>query len=280
MKTRCIGVCLLLAGNATATLLAPGTERPKSPHPSLSGSNWLISSVTASEQETERLREELKNPKKLRELIRQGTLFGYGTPANAETVEAFKRKYGVSDKIMQKELIDLIREWSPKGWHTWQGPDAPLDVRMSYVLLAGATRWLGFCAEAEGKKLLMDIIMDSKIDGEFRWLAIDSYMRRSDAQERWAALVRFLADDVKPTIQPIFDIYNAAVWEYDRVENDSPKREVIISTVSAALMKETGKNAFERGDKLLAERSKEYAESAQRKAALQRFNLQPEKDTQ
>jgi len=41
--------------------------------------------------------------------------------------------------------------------------------------------------------------------------------------------------------------------------------------MSAALAKDEDKYAFADADKLLAERSKEYAESPQRKAALERM---------
>ena len=61
------------------------------------------------------------------------------------------------------------------------------------------------------------------------------------------------------------------------MEGDTQTREAIVSAMSAALAKEANTNVFARVDKLLAERSKEYAESPQRKAALERMNKPPEK---
>ena len=50
--------------------------------------------------------------------------------------------------------------------------------------------------------------------------------------------------------------------------------------MSAALVKEENKRSFSIADKLLAERSKEYADSPTRKAALERMNIPIEKGEQ
>jgi len=104
-------------------------------------------------------------------------------------------------------------------------------------------------------------------------------MNRANTQEKWDAIARFLADDVRSGILPFFNMYHAAMQAYDEAEGDTQKREAIVATVSAALVKEEDKKAFEEADKHLAERSTEYAESPQRKAALDRLNKPPEKKT-
>jgi len=244
------------------------------------GRSWLEDCLTLSEQEAESLRVELKDAKKLRERTLTLCSGSMRIADLAKTAEEFKKKFDISDKVLQDALIDTIREWSPKNGWKWYELDKPQDSRLANFILIETIRWLGFCAEREGKKLLMAILIDNTKDDEYRRRAIDSYMRRSDAQERWDALTRFLADDVKPTIQPIFDVYYAAMWEYDSAENDPQKREAIIAAVSAALLKEKGKETFTQGDKLLAERSKAYADSPQRKAALERLNIPIEKGGQ
>jgi len=53
----------------------------------------------------------------------------------------------------------------------------------------------------------------------------------------------------------------------------------IVAAVSDVLVKEEDKNVFAEADKFLAERSKEYAESPQRKAMLERMNKPTEEKT-
>ena len=67
-------------------------------------------------------------------------------------------------------------------------------------------------------------------------------------------------------------MYRAAIRAHDKAEGDAKTREAIVTMVSAALATEEDGTAFDETDKLLAERSKEYAESPQRKAALERMN--------
>ena len=227
------------------------------------------------EQDVERLREDFKDMKKLRECM-VGLVGSPPLSATCERAEEFKRRFGVSDKAMETVLIDIINTAGVKnGWKKRQGPDDPLDGTADHQLTWGFM-WLGFCAETEGKKLLMGVATNSVMDGEFRSSAIAAYMTRADAQEVRDALPRFLADG---TLRPSFDIYLCAMWHYDKVKDNPQKREAILSAVSAALTNEEEKKAFAEADKKLAEHNKEYAESPQRKAALERMNKPPENPT-
>ncbi|MCL1921228.1 MAG: hypothetical protein FWG50_09165, partial [Kiritimatiellaeota bacterium] len=58
-------------------------------------------------------------------------------------------------------------------------------------------------------------------------------------------------------------------------EGDPQTREAIAAAMSAALAREQDKDTFERADKMLSERSAEWAGSPQRKAALERFGKPP-----
>ena len=238
--------------------------------------SWVDTYLELPEQEAERLREDFKDATKLKECMTRKLL---GTWAIApEKMMAFKQRFGISDETMQTVLMDVVSEFSVKaGW----APSRQGDAKNAYVanmLLRGAIIWLGVCADGEGKKFLMDIATDSAKDGEFRKRAFSSYLRRADAQETKDALDSVLADDVKTKFgSDNLNICYAALVAYDDAKDDLRKREIIVSAVSAVFMKDDF--AFTFADKKLAERSTEYAESPQRKAALERMNKPPEKET-
>ena len=239
-------------------------------------SNALDLYLATPEHEIEDLRKELKDTKKLRECaLRLASSAWHLRWISSDQAEKFKQISGVSDKALEAAMLDIIREWSAKGWPAWQGPDAPLDVRLGYAYLTGAITWLGFCADTEGKKLMMDIAMDRTKHSDFRGYAMGSYLSRANEKEMLSALPRFLADDAGIPIYP-FDVCFFALWHYNKAEDNPQKREAILAALSVALTNEKGKKAFAEADKNLAERSKEYAESPQRKAALERINKPPE----
>ena len=223
------------------------------------------------EQKREGFRESLRDAKKLRECVLGLFYSCWGKPVMPEDAEAFKLVSGLSDAALEAALLDAIREYSAKGWHAWDAFHPSKDVRMSYVYLTGAIKWLGFCAEAKGKKLLKGVIMDNTKDGDYRRFAIDSYMCRADANERWAMIASFLADDLRLVIIPLFDVYHAAVCEYGEAEGDTKKRREIAAAVCVALAKEKNRLYFARGNTLPADWSKGYAESPQRKATLEKL---------
>ena len=224
--------------------------------------------MSRPEQEVERIREELKDARKLRECFNQLLLFSSGGP---EAKREFKRKFGVSDEAMQKVLLGIIRESSEKtGWRQ-RSPSDPQDVRMADFYLREAIPWLGVCADSAGKKLLMDIAVDKAKEKEHRIGAIHAYMYRADVQEARETLTHFLADD---TVASLY-VYHSAVWAYSDTEGNSQKREAIVAVMTSALAQEKEQDTFIWADKMLAERSAEWAGSPQRKAALERFGKPP-----
>jgi len=238
---------------------------------------WLDDCLAFSEQETERFKKDLKDKVKMRECMNK---FLGSRLTDLAKVEKFKRKFGVRDEVMQDVLMEIIRESSIKAGLEKYMQSGSMEIYTANWHLREAIKWLEACANAEGKQLLMDIAMDNSKDDFFRSSAIRTYMNRADTQEKWDAVVRFLADDeMRATLRFDFNTYRVAMEVYDNTEGDTQKREIIVATVSDALMKEEDKNVFAETDKLLAERSKEYADSPQRKAALERFNKPPEEKT-
>ena len=231
-----------------------------------------------SEQEAGYLREDFTDVAKLRKWM-----MGKGLPSclpDSGEVEKFKEKFGVSDEILQVVLMDIIRELSAKTrWISHHEQRESRDIYLANMLLIEAVKWMGSCADTAGKKLLMDIVMDKTKEEYFRWPAIRSYLCRADAQEVQNTVARFLAGDVGETLR-LSDIYCAAIWAYDVAKDDTPKREALVTAMSIALVKENNKDTFAYADRLLAERSKEYADSPQRKAALERLNIPAEKGEQ
>jgi len=227
------------------------------------------------EQEVEALRGSLKDPAKLRECMVRIT--SSLNPTSYEQMGDFKRRFAVGDADMQVALLDIIREASAKtGWKRSRPGDAP-DIRIADLQqIPWSIRCLKLCADTEGKKFLMDIATDAEKDSDFRWTAICSYLHRADAQETRDALVRFLAGDMRATLNlPHHGLYFTAIWMYDDTEDNLQKREAITAALTAALAQEKEKDAFSWADKNLAERSAEWAGSPQRKAALERFGKPP-----
>lgn len=223
-----------------------------------------------SEQEAENIR---KNQAKRREHIKGHIC----RPVAKKDMPELRRSLGLSDdKVMQAELMDIIREASAiAGWaHHNPGGPKEREIDFANAYLRRAVGWLEFCADAEGKKFLMDIITDDTKHSSYRSLAIGSYLCRADAQETQDALIRFFADDMKTIITP-FSLFYTVIQAYDVAEDNPEKREVII----AELTKEDNKKAFDEMDKLLAEQNERYAELPQRKAALEPLNKPSEEKT-
>jgi len=244
----------------------------------LEGSSSVVTSLDIylgkSAQDTERLQEELKDPVKLRTCLDEIL----NSHTSLEGVMEFKRKFGVDDEPMQRVLMDIIRESIAKtGGRIPERYVEREKIMGALWYLRGALRCMGACADADGKKLLMGIATDNGKDNHFRVEAIHAYINRADAQETRDAIIRFLADDMRSAIQPLYTVYYAAILTYDRAEGNPQKREAIIATVSAMLVKEEDKSTFAFLDGELTKRSKEYAESPQRKAALERMSKPPEK---
>ena len=223
-----------------------------------------------SEQEIENLREEFKDATKVRKAFEQGLLFY----CNSKQIVEFKRKFGLNDEPMLTVVMEIIREKSAKTANFKKD-----DTANMYWWRA--LQWLGICADVKAKQFLMDIAVDNANGWDARSYAIEAYMRRAGAQEVLDAVTRFSGDDMRikgdDGAPPIYlCVYDYATQAYDESEGDTPKREAIATMMSALLAKEESKTIFADVDKNFAKRSKEYAESPQRKAALERMNKPPE----
>ena len=226
------------------------------------------------QEEFAHLKSEYKDTAKLRAYFEERLL---RSQASDKDMVAFKQKFGVSDEAMLTVLMGIIKKTAAKTeWQWGKSREDSYDVNWS---LLNAVKWLGVCADTETKQFLMDIITDNGKLFDFRAYAILAYMKRADVKETRDAIVRFLADDVRTALNEYSSVYRLAIQVYDKAENDTQTHEAIATAMSAALAKEENKEAFAKADKLLAERSKEYAESPQRKAALERMNKPPEPKT-
>ena len=235
---------------------------------------------TFKKERFESLRKDYNDVAKLRAYFEEGLL---RTSHRNKEMLVFKQKFGISDKTMLAALMGIIRETAAKTEWKW-GKAREDSYDINWRLLA-AVRWLGVCADAEAKQFLMGIATDKEKDSELRKTAIEAYLRRADAQEAQGAITRFVADDMRITTKPYetypvsFCVYANAFHAYNEAQEGSEKRKAIISALSDLLPKEKNMNDFDEMDKWLADQSREYAESPQRKAALERMNKPPEKET-
>ena len=233
---------------------------------------------TFEKKEFECLKSEYKDTVKLRAYF-EGGLFR--SPISDKGMLTFKRKFGISDETMLTVLMSIIRDTASKTeWKWGKSSEDTYDVNWR---LLNAVRWLGVCADTEAKRFLMGIATDNEKLFDFRAYAIQAYMRRADAREIQDAIPRLFADGigvVRDEINSIsYSVYAYAMLAYDEAEGNIQKREAIIaSLVAVPLEKEEDKKAFAKADEWLVERSKEYAESPQRKAALERMSKPPDKD--
>ena len=223
-----------------------------------------------TEQEVESVREEFKDAAKVREAFEKGLLL-YGT---SKQVAEFKRKFGVGDEPMSTVLMEIIREGSAKAAN-------PKGESYDSLFLQRALRWLGVCAGEAGKRLLMDIATNDGNCYDARACAIEAYLRRANPPEARDAITRFTGDGMRVKGKDGFPVYlcvyEYALQAYDEADGDPQKREAIVFALPDVLIKEESATVFIEVDKSFAERSREYAESPQRKAALERFGKQPEK---
>ena len=229
----------------------------------------------------DRLWKEYNDPLQLKAFFESSVLF---SRYNEREMENFKRSFGIKEETLQTMLMEIIRETSAKiGWKWRFDQDEPRDIRIASKQLENAIAWLVVCADAGTKQFLMGIATDSTKPECYRSEAIYSYMRCADAQEIRDGIARIFSDEVRATsLSDIFypNVYSGTFTVYDEAENDPQKREAIITSLTAALEKEEDKYTFAIADQLLAKRSKEYADSPKRKAALERMNIPIEKGEQ
>jgi len=236
---------------------------------------------TNDKERFDRLWKEYNDPLQLKAFFERSVLI---SRYNEREMANFKRSFGIKEETLRTMLMEIIREASAKTRWEWRfDMDEPRDIRIASRQLDEAISWLGVCADAETKQFLLDIATDGAKPERYRSGAIYSYMRCADAQEIRDGIARIFSDDVRAAL-PADDFYSnaysVAIWHYDNAADDTQKREAIIISLTAALTKEEDKRTFTRVDKLLAERSKAYADSPQRKAALERLNIPIEKGGQ
>ena len=232
---------------------------------------------THDKKEFDRFQEIFNDPVQLKERFEKNLLV-YPHISGKEMIE-FKQVFGISDEVMRSILMDIIREVSAKNGWQWENPKFLKEIDIANMQLHWAICWLEVCADADAKQFLMDIATDTKKGDVYRRTAAFTYLRCSNAQETRDALTCFFADDMRAVVCPVYGPYNAAIEAYDKAESDLLKREAIVTSLTAALAKEENEKLFIYADKLLTKRSKAYAESPQRKAALQRFDTPTAKET-
>jgi len=251
-------VCVCIVAQCLVTLALLGS-------PQIFGWEYFEDEKKFSESEIERLREEFKDVEKLK------LYFGRSLGWNwfiYEIPPRFKRKFNVDDAIMYAALTNIFYESSAKIERELWNKEDPLDIQRTKTLQMASIQWLGACTNANTKTLLMDIAIDDTKEKLHRSAAIGAYLQCANAQEARDALVRFLRNT---RIDP-YSTYVYAIWLFDETKGDTEKSKAILSALSNILVNEEDKNLFFKTDKKLAERSKEYADSPQRKAALERMN--------
>ena len=257
MKKTCVSVIML-------SLTAQGLLASRT----IGGWEYFEAERRFPEEKVKHLRAEFKDAEKLKRYL---GMFFAETWLPDDVPPLFMRKFDVSGEALRNALMGIIRECSEKvQWKNGQAGE-PDDITWARDALINAIRWLGTCADTEAKNILMRITTDDTKDNRFRVAAIGGYLRCADAQEARDALVRFL---INMRVNP-YSIYLIAMSVYDGADRDMGKREAIAASLTIALAHEKSKDVFAEMDKKLAERSKDYAASAQRLAMLRRMSRLP-----
>jgi len=244
----CIG-CLLFAGNVVS-------QNAPSRYDSY------------TDEEVARTREAYKNPENLKETLMRILA---NSPSWDEDVLLFKQKFDVADDTLRTVLLDIYKSVQHLRGVPFQDGE-PKEITDDKKRLSRSISWLGYCADESAKELLMDIATNGTEDKWLRSNAIIAYIQRADAQQVRDALARFLIGDMK--VNP-YITYLYTFGAYDEAESDPQKREAIVASLIVALTREDNKSRFAKMDKELAARSKEYAESSQRLAMVQRMSKLP-----
>jgi hypothetical protein len=249
MKACClIGLCLLLAGGGIAA-------------------DWEYYKGLPDD-EVAYIQERLTSPENLKDslmhsLSREHVLI-------PEEIPFFIKKFTIAEDTLRTVLLEIIHESAKvTKWEEFSFKD-PEELMFEKRRVYWSIVWLGYCADETAKEFLMEIAVDDTKDWMCRVVAIDSYLKRADAQQTRDALLRFLTEiRVRPS-----STYLSAMMTYEETKGDTAKREAILATLTAIVQaREEDREYFASADKFLAEQSKEYAKSPQRKEALKRMNL-------
>ena len=255
-KTCCVGLCLLLAGNVIAQ------------------HEWMIYE-RLPDADVAYIREQYKDPEKFKESLMSS--FSSSQFLWPEQVPLYKEKFGITDDTLRTALMGIYQSVLHLGKDGFSKEDSD-ELAKDKSRLLNSIEWLGYCADESVKRLLLDIANDDTKAECYRIYAIGAYVDCANAEDIRAGFPLLLASKK----QDVPFVYRKAMYVYDRTKEGTQKREAILTTVATALMKEENKEIFAVADGGLAARSKEYANSPQRKAALQRMNvpLPPELEEQ
>ena len=244
----CVGLCLLLAGKALP-----------------SSDEWYRIIYEYTDEQIARERERCKNSEVLKGDL--ASAFIMDNYLWDDEIPLYKEKFGITDDTLRTALMGIYEEVQHVGKEPFL-EDEPEKITDDKRRLWCSLIWLGYCADKSTKEFLMKVATDKTKDKVFRSQAIRAYLRNATAKEfDW--VTSLLADKSQDTSY----IYGMSIREYDRADGDTKRRKAIASVVSAALAKEEDKYIFNYLDKDFAERDKDYANSPQRRAALQRLDL-------
>ena len=251
----CIGLCLLLAGNVI----------PSSDDEILISDVWYDIIYKHSDEQIARERERCKNSEVLKDDL--ASAFTMDVYIWDEEIPLYKEKFGIADDTLRTALMGIYEKVQHVGKDPFSSDD-PEEVTDDKRRLHYALEWLGYCADKSTKEFLKKVATDKTIDRVFRNQAIRAYLRNATAKEfDW--VTSLLADKSQNTSS----IYSMSIEEYARADSDTKRRKAIASVLSAALAKEEDKYIFNYLDKDFAKLDKDYANSPQRRAALQRLDL-------
>jgi len=243
----CIGLSLLLAGGAF--------------------SQRRIEDMT--DEEAAYLKDRLKDPGTLKGFLEDN--FSGNHSIWPDEITLFKRKFGLADDTLRGILTDICHETARKTeWRPFQDGD-PEETLFNKRRLSRSIKWLGYCADEPTKDFLMEVATDGTKAWDYRAAATVAYIQCADANQVRDAIARFFIDVEEGRYAPDASTFQV----YDDSEGDPQKREAIVASLIVALAREGDKNIFSCRDKQLAERSREYATSAQRLDMLKRMSKLP-----
>ena len=248
MKKHCMSLCLFWVSNAI--------------------SQDLVEFRDLADEDVAYMQESFKKTENLR-----AALAGWFSQEHflwPERIPALQQKFHITDDILRIALTGICQESAENvRWEPFQ-PDDPEELIGEKRRLMWSITWLGFCADEAAKELLMAIAVDDTKGEVYRNMAVGAYIRSADARQVGEALARFLVG----TRVVAHSTYLYAMEAYDAAEDDPQKRAAIVSALTAAaLEKEEDRGYFAKADEHFAGQDKGYAQSPQRKKALERMNM-------
>ena len=245
-----IGLCLLLAGNAVSQ-------------------QEEIQIQPCRGVDIAYLRELYKDPEKLKEGL-MDSLSSYQYFAKGQ-IPYYKKRLGITDDTLRITLMEMYQKFKHLEKDAITNKDYSYELVKDKWRLINSIELLGYCADESVKRLLLDIANDETKAKCYRIPAVSSSIQCADAQEVRDVIIRFIVDVKIGT----YSTWQAAFSVYGESKDDPQKREAILATLIVLLARENGKMRFADMDKKVADRSKEYATSAQRLAMVKRMSKFP-----